>query len=214
MRKLAIIGAGGHGRVVADCAVASNGYEEIIFIDDCYPERTKNLHWPIKDNLSALAKYINNYDFIIALGSNTLRQKVMLELQNLNANIISLMHPSAVISSHSNIGKGVVVFANAVVNIGTKIGDGVIVNTSATVDHDCIIEDFVHISPGVNVAGGVKVGKYSWLGIGCSIVEYIELATNTQVGAGGVVCKSTGPNQLYVGVPAAPIKPLPAISLT
>lgn len=214
MRKLAIIGAGGHGRVVADCATASSDYDEIIFLDDCYPERNQNLHWPIKNNLSALSDYINEYDFVIAFGNNALRQKIMLQLQCLKANIINLVHPTAVISAYSKIGKGVVVFANAVINIGAEIGDGVIINTAATIDHDCQIESFVHISPGANVAGGVKVGQYSWLGIGCSIVEYIELAINTKVGAGAVIHKSTSPNQLYVGVPAKPIKPLTPISLT
>ena len=91
------------------------------------------------------------------------------------------------------------------------IGNGVIINTSASIDHDCTVGDFTHISPGVHVAGGVKIGQYSWLGIGCSIVEYIELATNTKVGAGAVVHKSTVSNQLYVGVPASPIKSLTPI---
>lgn len=211
MRKLAIIGAGGHGRVVADCAMSSSDYQEIIFIDDCYPERTQNLHWPIENNLSALDKYVNNYDFIIALGNNEVRQKIMLKLENLQAKIITLVHHTAVVSPYCTIGRGGVVFANAVVNIGCTLGDGVIINTSASIDHDCTVGDFTHISPGVHVAGGVKIGKYSWLGIGCSIVEYIEIATNTTVGAGAVVHKNTSANQLYVGVPASPIKSLAPI---
>jgi sugar O-acyltransferase (sialic acid O-acetyltransferase NeuD family) len=157
MKKLIIIGAGGHGRVVADCA------------------------------------------------------QQLMQLKKAKASIISLIHPSAVVSPHTFIGKGVVVFANAVINIGATIADGCIINTAATVDHDCELHQCVHISPGVNIAGGVHIAQLSWIGIGSTIVEYITLADNTQVGAGAVVTQSTQANSLYLGIPAKRVRSLTKI---
>ena len=118
----------------------------------------------------------------------------------------NFIHPTAFISKKSQVGFGTVIFANAVVNAGANIDKGCIINTAATVDHDCHIQAYCHISPGVNIAGGVTVGQFSWLGIGSSVVEYITLAENTQTGAGAVITGSTQSNQLYLGVPATPVR--------
>lgn len=206
MKTLVILGAGGHGRVVADCAELIGNYDCIKFVDDCFADRKHNNHWPIIGNTNTWVEHLKTADFIVAFGKNELRYNTLKALNKLQANIISLVHPKAVVSPHAKIGKGVVVFANAVVNIGAVIHDGCIINTGATIDHDCIIKDAVHISPGANIAGGVTIGSCSWLGIGCSVVEYIELAENTQVGAGAAVIKPTEPNSLYLGVPAKRIK--------
>ncbi len=207
MKTLIIIGAGGHGRVVADCAEATNKYQKIVFLDDCYPQRSKNLHWDIIGSVSSFKQYaheqnITNTYFIVALGNNQLRAQILNKLNAEKLNIASIIHPTAIISSHSYIKKGVVVFANAVINIGSTINVGTIVNTASTIDHDCNIGECVHISPGVHIAGGVTIEKNSWVGIGASIIECITLKENTQIAAGSVVIESTKENSLYAGVPA------------
>jgi len=211
MNKLIIIGAGGHGRVVADCAQQQGTYSQILFLDDCYYERKENSEWPVVGSVKDFPQYIDDADFVVAFGSNRLRKEIISQLKQAKANIISLIHPSAVVSPHTFIGKGVVVFANAVINIGASIADGCIINTAATVDHDCELHQCVHVSPGVNIAGGVHISQLSWLGIGCTIVEYITLADNTQVGAGAVVTQSTQANSLYIGVPAKRVRSLTKI---
>jgi sugar O-acyltransferase (sialic acid O-acetyltransferase NeuD family) len=211
MKKLIIIGAGGHGRVVADCAQQLGKYSQIVFLDDCFYERKENSEWQVIGSVKDFPQYIDDADFVVAFGNNRLRKKIILQLKKLKANIVSIIHPSAVISPHTFIGKGVVIFANAVVNIGASIADGCIINTAATVDHDCELHECVHVSPGANIAGGVHIAQLSWIGIGSTIVECITLADNTQVGAGAVVTQSTQANSLYVGVPAKRVRSLTKI---
>lgn len=210
MSTLIIIGAGGHGRVVADCAQQTGKYQKIYFLDDSYPERKNNSIWDIIGKVEKYTRYLDSADFIVAFGNNKLRQQVLENLIKSNAKIISLIHPSAYISQHSAIEAGVVVFAQAVINIGSTIKTGCIINTGATIDHDCTIEAMVHISPGVNIAGGVTISERSWIGIGASVIESITLAPNTQVAAGSSIIKATQKNSLYAGVPAVFKKSIPS----
>ena len=207
-KTLVILGAGGHGLVVADCALSLGHYNEIIFLDDCLDKLNDKSHWQVVGPIASWVDYSENSDFIVAIGNNTMRANLIKELSTKHCYLATLIHPTAFVSQHSYIGSGVVIFANAVVNIGARIDEGCIINTAATIDHDCHIQAYCHISPGVNIAGGVNVGKLSWLGIGSTVVEYITIAQNTQSGAGAVITKSTQSNQLYLGVPALPVRSL------
>ncbi len=208
MNKLVIIGAGGHGRVVADCAQTLGAYQEIVFLDACFEHRKINAQWPIVGVVENWVDYTEDADFIVAFGNNNLRMNILNDLIKNKANITTIIHPNAVVSANCHIDIGSVVFANAVINIGSSIGKGCIINTGATVDHDCSLNDGIHISPGANIAGGVTIGSLSWLGIGSSVIECLTLASNTLIGAGAAVTSSTEPDSLYVGVPAKKIKTL------
>jgi len=211
MKKLLIIGSGGHGRVVADCAQQLGQYNQIDFLDDCFYDRKDNNQWQVIGLVKDFPQFIDKVDFIVAYSNSRIRKQIIAQLKHAQANIVSLIHPSAIVSPNAFIGKGVVIFANAVINIGANISDGCIINTSATVDHDCVLNECVHISPGVSIGGGVHIGQLSWLGIGSTIVDSITLADNTQIGAGAVVTQSTQANSLYVGVPAKRIRSLTKI---
>ncbi|GHF87876.1 acetyltransferase [Thalassotalea marina] len=206
MSKLLIIGAGGHGKVIADCAEASCQFSEIAFLDDSHPERDTNLAWPIIDKSSAWKIYKEEYDFALALGHNKSRLAMYKALQDSNARMPNIVHPRAVVSKHVSLGAANVIFAGAVVNPGVSIGNACIINTGATVDHDCTLGDAIHISPGANLAGTVSVGDLTWFGVGSCSVQSIDIAFNTQVGAGAAVTNSTQASGLYVGVPAKRIK--------
>ena len=208
MKTLVIIGAGGHGRVVADCAQQLNAYQKIVFLDDSFKKSKRSGEWQIVGLVEDFPQYLENSDFIVAFGNNNLRAEANKKLEEAKANIISLFHPSASISPNAFIGKGVVICANAAINVGTQIADGCIINTGATVDHDCNLQSYVHVSPGVNIAGGVTVGALSWLGIGSTVIECLTLAENTQIGAGALVIQSTQANSLYLGVPAKRVRAL------
>lgn len=91
--------------------------------------------------------------------------------------------------------------AGVIINSCTKIGKGCIINTAATIDHDNMIEDYVHISPGVHLAGTVKIGQGSWLGIGSVVSNNVNIISGCNVGAGAVVVKSINEPGVYVGVP-------------
>jgi len=208
MTKLAILGAGGHGRVLADCAQASNLFEEIVFLDDNHPKRDQNLVWPIVGKTSAWLDYKESHQFALGIGDNQARHTLFTQLTQAGASLPNIIHPSAVISPHAQLGLGNVVFANAVINPNAHIGNAVIINTQVTVEHDCKIEDAVHLSPRVALAGTVSVGSFSWLGIGSSVIHQVNIAPFTQTGAGAVIINDTNAHALYVGVPAVAKKKL------
>jgi sugar O-acyltransferase (sialic acid O-acetyltransferase NeuD family) len=203
-RSLAILGAGGHGRVVADCAEAV-GWERIIFFDN-KPDAALEGPWAVVgsgDNLIAQARAFDGV--VVAVGSNGLRLSLLLALERAGARLATLIHPRATLSSRSVIGTGSVVIAGAVINIGARVGKGVIVNTGATIDHDCVLEDGVHVAPGAHLAGGVTVGKESWIGVGAAVREYTSIGEGVFVGAGAVVVDPIQSGLKVVGNPARQI---------
>jgi len=187
-KNIAIIGAGGHGKVVGEIALL-NHYETIDFFDDCANE-IKEFPFTVIDSFDNLSKHLKNYDaFFVAIGDNRLRADKISWLKKFNLNIVNLIHPQATISKFSSLGEGTCVMTNAVINPGTLIKDAVIINTSASIDHDCIIEDFAHISPNCSLSGSVKVGKFTHLGTGTSIHPNINIGNNVKTGVGSKIFK-------------------------
>ena len=191
-KKVIIIGAGGHGRVVADI-VKLNGDEVIGYIDD---NKTGTVNGC---EVLGTNQDIGKFDcyYFAAIGDNTTRQKIMQK----DVKWYTAIHPSAVVAEDVKISCGVVVMANAVVNSGSTVGRGAIINTAATVDHDNIIEDFVHLSPGVHLAGTVTVKERTWVGIGAIVVNNVTICSDAMIGAGAVVVKDVVESGTYVGVP-------------
>ena len=203
MDKLVIVGASGHGKVIADIA-EKLGYTDIVFLDDNTEVRycgNYKVMGACKD-----AMLYKNADFIVAIGNTKIRRKIQSELIEAGLNIVSLIHPSAVIASNVKIGIGTVVMAGAVVNPYTEIGQGCIVNTCASVDHDCRIGDFVHVSVGAHVAGTVTVDDNTWIGVGATVSNNINIVADCMIGAGAVVVNDIKKSGTYIGVPAVVIK--------
>lgn len=200
-KKLLIIGASGHGKVVADIALKIGKWEDIVFLDDNESIK-RSMGIEVIDTSEHVFKYINEYEIFVGIGDNMTRQLLQQKLQTVGAKIPTLIHPDTVIGTQVEIGKGSVVMAGAIINCCTKIGKGCIINTGSTIDHDNCIEDFVHISPGSHLAGAVSVGKESWLGIGSVVSNNIKIISNCQIGAGSVVVKDVTEPGIYIGVPA------------
>lgn len=199
--KLLIIGASGHGKVVADIALKMNHWYSIAFLDDDETIQSSMGISVIGRSLDA-KEYIANYDIFVAIGNNLIRESFQVELEALGASIPTLIHPSAVIGEQIEIKSGTVVMAGVVINCSTQIGKGCIINTGSTIDHDNYIEDFVHISPGSHLAGTVKVGRCTWLGIGSIVSNNIYITSKSTVGAGAVVIKDIAEPGTYIGIPA------------
>ena len=196
---LRILGAGGHGRVVADIAQIL-GYSPIEFIDATFPDRKKNLVWDIVGiDFSAPSVGFENF---VALGDNFMRLNALDAMSASGVLASILIHPKAIISRYAVLGSGSVVMPGAIINAGARLGRGVIANSGCTIDHDCILGDGVHISPGANVAGGVTIGRASWIGIGACIRESIEVGANVIVGAGAAVVHNIQDGARVVGIPA------------
>lgn len=193
MKKVIIIGAGGHGKVAADI-VRLSGDEIVGFLDDKPPEKFAGFN--VIGNTNDIGKWSDCFYFA-AVGNAENRKKIM----NRNVYWYTAIHPTAVVADNVKIGGGSFLAANSVVNADAKIGRGCIVNTAATVDHDCILEDFVHISPGAHLSGSVKIGSETWIGVGACIVNDIEICSGCIIGAGAVVIKNIYEAGTYVGVP-------------
>lgn len=206
MTRLAIIGAGGHAKVVADSAELS-GWEHIELFDDHLFQQEVNYAWPITGKLSDVYSRAKEFDgVIVAIGNNAIRLKFSLELLERGLNLITVIHPSAVLSRHATIEPGSVLFAGSVVNPGAKIGMATIINTAATIDHDCILGAGVHVSPGAHLAGGVEVGAQSWIGIGAVVRQQIIIGSDVIVGAGAAVVKNIPMQRTVAGVPAVDLR--------
>lgn len=198
--KLIIIGASGHGKVVADIAQKINRWKDINFLDDDDLIKSSMGIKIVGKSTDAL-KFLEDNDIFVAIGNNVIREKIQNNLEAKGASIPILIHPSVVIGEQVEILSGTVVMAGCVINCCTSIGKGCIINTGATIDHDSYIQDFVHISPGTHLAGTVKVGKGSWLGIGSSISNNVNITSGCKIGAGAVVINDITEPGVYVGVP-------------
>jgi sugar O-acyltransferase (sialic acid O-acetyltransferase NeuD family) len=152
--------------------------------------------------INEIEPWLEHNDVFVAIGDNQTRKRVSQRMEQIGAQLATLIHPSAVIADDVEIGYGSVVAANAVINCGSRIGKGVIINTAATVDHDNVIYDFTHISPGVHLAGTVQIGEMTWIGIGASVSNNVNVCRSCVVGAGAVVIKSIDRAGTYIGTPA------------
>lgn len=200
-KKLIIIGASGHGKVVADIALKLAQYDEIFFLDD--NEDVKEcMGFSVVGKVKDVYNYISDSDIFVAIGNSIARENIMEDLKVKGAEIPTLVHPSAIIGAGVVIAQGTVVMPGAIINPDSIIGEGCIINTSASVDHDCVIQNYVHVSVDAHLAGTVKVSEHTWIGIGATVKNNVSIGANIMIGAGAVVVKNLIESGTYIGVPA------------
>jgi len=204
--KLLIIGASGHGKVIADIALKMNRWNEISFLDDDESIKTV-LGLEVIGKPDDALSYVNEYDIFVAVGNNATREKIQTKLESEGVNLPVLVHPTAVMGEQVYVESGTVVMAGVVINCCTTIGRGCIINTSASIDHDNVIGNFTHISPGVHLAGTVKLGHSTWLGIGSIVRNNVNIISGSIIGAGAVVIEDIKKPGTYVWIPARKIDP-------
>lgn len=206
MKRLVIIGAGGHGKVAADIALLS-GFKDIRFVDDdASLLGTRVLGFPVVGSLDSADVHSDSDDVFVAVGNASVRKSVFSTLASRGIVPVTLCHPSTCIGRDVRIGAGTLLAAGAIVNPGANVGKGGIVNTGATVDHDCFIGDFCHVSVGAHVAGTVTVGEGTWIGAGAVVSNNVDIVSGCMIGAGAVVVNDITVTGTYVGVPARLMK--------
>jgi sugar O-acyltransferase (sialic acid O-acetyltransferase NeuD family) len=206
MKRLALLGASGHGKVVADMALAS-GWDEVTFFDDAWPERSQNGPWPVVGNGAMLMA--THYEFqgvIVSIGDCAVRWSKHLELEAAGACLVTVVHPAATVSSRASLGLGSVVMAGAVVNIDARTGQAVIINTGATIDHDCWLADGVHVCPGTHLSGNVRIGKCTMVGVGVAVKQGIVIGDSAVIGAGAVLVRPVNDGAVVAGNPARKLR--------
>lgn len=188
-KNVIIIGASGHGQVIADI-VRANCDNLLGFLDDDLSKKTLG-------KVSDYYKYSDS-EFVIGIGNVEVRKK----FSSLPLKWYTAIHPSAIISPSAQIGEGTVVMPNAVINAESIIGNHCIINSGSIVEHNDIIGDYAHVSVGAKLGGTVSVGKSTWIGIGATVINNINICDNCIIGAGAVVIENILDEGTYIGVPA------------
>jgi len=206
LKRLAILGASGHGKVIAEIALSTD-WDSVDFYDDAFPVKSKLDSYSIHGGLDNFLEKSNSYEgFHVAIGDNRTRLNILNQLLRLGLPCPNIIARSAVVSQSASLGVGISIMANVVVNAKAILGDGVILNTSCSIDHDCNIASGVHISPGAHLAGDVSVGICSWVGIGSAIIQGKVIGDYSIIGAGSAVINNIPSGVTAVGVPSKIIK--------
>ncbi|SDC72844.1 MULTISPECIES: acetyltransferase [unclassified Candidatus Frackibacter] len=210
-RKVVLIGAGGHAKVVIDLLKSNNNIKIIGMID-----KNKNrlgekiLDIPIiasdKELIQTKKKVNNTLIAVGGTGDNRLRVKLYNKVKELGYNFINAIHPNSIIGEEVDLGNANTIMAGVILNSGVKLGTNNIINTGAILEHDVEIGNHVHIAPGVKLSGGVKISDYSHLGTGVTVIQGINIGGNSLIGAGSVIIDDVPDNSLVVGNPGRIIK--------
>lgn len=206
MKPIVIYGASGHGKVIADIIEKSGGTVMAFVDDDSTMWGQPFFDKPLWDGMNELIKLHKTsgveFSVIVAIGKNDVRLTVAEKLKAAGLSLGTAIHPSAQIGKDVKIGEGTVVMAGAVINPGSRVGSFCIVNTASTIDHDCVVADYVHLSPGSHLGGTVQIGRDSWVGVGASVINNISIGEQVIIGAGAVVIRDVDDYSVVVGNPA------------
>lgn len=197
-KKVIIIGASGHGKVIADIVIKSNDIL-VGFLDDNVDKDTIIFQ---QYKVLGLTKDIENYqdcEFIIGIGNNEIRKKIA---DTYNVKWYTAIHPTSIIAEDVCIKEGTCVMARTVINMNAHIGRHCIINTGSIIEHDCIIEDYVHISPSVTLCGGVEIGMLTQIGARAVVRNYKKIIKKCMIGMGSVVVNDILEEGTYIGIPA------------
>ncbi|MGX5913523.1 NeuD/PglB/VioB family sugar acetyltransferase [Aliidiomarina sp. Khilg15.8] len=188
LKKLLIVGAGGHGRSVAEAAMLEDKWDVIHFVDDCFHEVETINEVAVVAPLQKLITTAHHYQgIVIAIGNNATRAQLTQQLLNVSLPLVTIIHPSAFVSKFADIGPGCTIMSGATVGANAQLGVGCIVNCNSTVDHDCVLHDFCHLGVGVHLPGGVIMGEGALLQAGASAGVQVEIPAWTVWSVGKAV---------------------------
>jgi sugar O-acyltransferase (sialic acid O-acetyltransferase NeuD family) len=209
-RDVVIVGAGGFAREVLGICIDLGLADRVVgFVDEDTAKHGLTVDGkPVLGGYSALTTQLGAFSpcFLVGVGSGLARRNVSEHLEAAGIGPATVVSPHAVISPFARIDPGSMICAGAILNTASRIGRHSIVNLAATVGHDSVIEQFVHIAPGVNVSGCVTVGQGTVVGSGATINESVQIGEWSVVGSGAAVVNDIPANSTAVGVPARVIK--------
>ena len=209
--NIVIIGASGHASVIIDIIERQNEYTIFGLIDSFKPIGSKLFNYNVLGTEACLPDLIKTNQIIggiIAIGDNFDRYQMHSKIQALQLNFkyISAIHPNAIIGKSVIIGEGASIMPGAIANANATINAFCIINTSASLGHDCIMESFSSLAPGVNVAGHVTIQTCSSIGIGSCVIGGVNIGAHTHIGAGSTVIKDISNLKIAYGNPALEIR--------
>ncbi len=206
--KVAIVGAGGHGRVACEIFELMHGTDHTVLFFDNGEAQRRVLGYPVVGTVEALLSDRACDRVFVAVGDNRVRARIVEKLIRWTRPFLTLVHPWSSLSPHTRIGHGTIVVAGTVVNTEGSVGRHVILNTHCSVGHDCRVADSAQLAPGVNLGGGSIVEEGAFLGIGAKVAPGVRVGAWSVVGAGSVVLKDIPACVLAYGTPARMVRRL------
>lgn len=187
-RTLLVLGAGGHGKAVAEAALLSGHWTKVLFLDDAWPQLQRSLGCEVIGTVADIGRCSGLCQgAIAAVGNNKVREAWCLLIEQAAIPLASVVHSHAWVSPHATLGAGSAVMAGAVVGTGAVVGRAAIINANATVDHDAVLGDYAHLGVGVQLAGGVQIGGRAWLQAGSSAGYRVVVPDEAVFGPGTVL---------------------------
>lgn len=210
-KKIVVIGASGHAKVIIDIIEREGKYTIIGLIDSYKEKGKKTFGYAILGTEKIIPQLLeeeNLYGGILAIGDNYIRQELFYKIKEIQPDFkyINAIHPQAVIGAKVRIGEGIVIMPGVIVNIQSKIDDFCILNTKSTLDHECKMKKFSSLGPGANVGGNVGIGECTAISLGAKVIENITIGKHTVVGAGSLVIRNIGDYKIAFGIPAKEVR--------
>ena len=211
MKNIIIIGASGHGKVVADIVEQEGRYSLAGFVDAAVVAGTEFFGYPVlgrEEDLPGLTTKMGLSGCLVAVGDNWSRMQCAAKVRGLVPELpfVAVAHPSARLARGAEIGAGTVVMAGAVLGPDVRVGQFCIVNTGACLDHDGVLEDFSSLAPGVVAGGNVRIGTGSAVSLGAHLIHGVAVGVHSVVGAGATVLENIPDRVLAHGTPARVVR--------
>jgi sugar O-acyltransferase (sialic acid O-acetyltransferase NeuD family) len=207
MKKIVLLGGGGHCKSIIDCIHTKTEFE-IYGIVDPGGEKGKKIYGvPVigtDDDLISIFNTGIKYAFVTvgSIGDTKLRSILYNKAREIGFVFPVIIDKSAILAKEVIIDEGTFIGKGTIVNSGVEIGKNCIVNTGSIIEHDCYIGDLCHIAPGAVICGGVRIGECTHIGCNASIIQGVTIGSNTLIGAGTVVIKNVESYKKVVGNPS------------
>ncbi len=207
MKRIVILGGGGHARVLIDLIRVINEYEIAGILDSRLNTKDTIAGIPILGGDDMLHGLFSDGITLACIGvgsvrDNSIRKRLYEKVKQVGFSVPCLVHPKAVISDGSKICEGVQVMAGAIIQGESFICENTIINTGAIIDHDCKIGSHVHICPGTVISGGCSIGDSAFVGAGTTVIQGVKIGRNSFIAAGSVVINNIEDNKKVMGIPA------------
>lgn len=208
-----IVGAKGFAKEVLEVVRQLDELDNLVFFDDVNEDAPDKLfgQFPVLRTIREVAIYFKTIDcrFTIGIGNPLLRKNIYDKFINLGGKFTSVISSSASIGAYDvRIGTGSNILTGSILANGSILGKGCIVYYNSVITHDCVVGDFVELSPSITLLGRSVIGSYSQIGSSATILPDIKVGENVIIGAGSIVIKDLPDNCVAVGIPAKIIKEL------